>query len=140
MKSFITKILSILLAVTVLYSTSTFVVDMHFCCNQLVDMAILGKAKPCDKKIKDNTDQSSKRCLVIDQNCCSDKTFIKEGDDSIKTASFKLDAKTIVFINAFHYSYKNLFEGLEENVTPFREYAPPLIWKNILVLHETFLI
>uniref|UniRef100_UPI00404A80EC HYC_CC_PP family protein n=1 Tax=Gelidibacter sp. TaxID=2018083 RepID=UPI00404A80EC len=39
MKSFFTKILSFFLAVFILFSTSSFTVDMHFCCNKLVDMA-----------------------------------------------------------------------------------------------------
>ena len=38
------------------------------------------------------------------------------------------------------YSYINLFEGLEKNIVPFKNYSPPLIVTDIQVLDQVFLI
>ena len=45
MKQFTTKIASFSLALAVLFTTSSFAVDAHFCCNRLVDVSIFSKAQ-----------------------------------------------------------------------------------------------
>ena len=137
MKRFLTKIASITLAFVVVFATSSFTVDMHFCCNKLVDMAVFSKAKPCKDK---ETDKSSKECSLGQKDCCSNATFVKKADDNTKKAHFGFSKDTIVFLQIFFYTYVNLFEGLELKVVPFTIYDPPFLEKDILVLHETFLL
>ncbi|WP_338359237.1 HYC_CC_PP family protein [Yeosuana marina] len=140
MKSFFTKILAFSLAALILLSTSSFTVDMHFCCDKLVDMAILGKAKVCTEKIQKKK-ETSKQCTTLqEKDCCSNQSFVKTGDYTIKKANTKLEAETIIFLNTFFYVYVNLFEGLDKNIAPFKQYRPPLLFKDVQVLHETFLI
>ncbi len=139
MKSFLTKILSVSLAFVVLFATSSFTVDMHFCCNKLVDMAVLSKAKPCKDKVQES-DKSSKECSLGQKDCCTNSTFVKKADNNAKKAQFDLSTDHIVFLQTFFYTYVNLFEGLELKVVPFTTYDPPFLEKDILVLHETFLI
>lgn len=137
MKRFLHKILSITLAFVVVFATSSFTVDMHFCCNKLVDMAILGKAKPCkDKK----SDKPSKECSLGQKKCCNNLTFVKKSDNNAKKVQFDFCADTIIFLQTFFYTYANPFEGLELKVVPFTIYDPPFLEKDILVLHETFLL
>ena len=137
MKRFLHKILSITLAFVVVFATSSFTVDMHFCCNKLVDMAILSKAKPCKDK---ESDKPSKECSLGQKNCCNNVTFAKKADDSAKKAQFDLSTDNIVFLRTFFYTFTNPFEGLELKVVPFTIYDPPFLEKDILVLHETFLL
>jgi hypothetical protein len=140
MKSFFTKILSFFLAVSILFTTSSFTVDMHFCCNKLVDMAILGKAQACKDKVQ-NKDFPFKKCATFqEKGCCSSQSFLKTGDDIIKKANNELQTEDIVFLKTFFYTYINLFEGLDDNVVPFKHYRPPLLFKDIQILHETYLI
>lgn len=139
MKRFSTKILSITLAFVVVFATSSFTVDMHFCCNTLVDMAILSKAKPCKDK-EQESDKSSKECSLGQKDCCSNSSFVKKADDYAKKAQFDLGADNIVFLQTFFFTYVNLFGGLDKNIVPFLHYNSPLISKDIQVLHETFLI
>ncbi|MEZ2414977.1 hypothetical protein ACA086_08420 [Muriicola sp. E247] len=98
-----------------------------------------GEAKPCDEKLQ-NLENTTKKCSLGQKDCCSTDSFVNIGKDDLKKVSFELDSQTIVFLKAFLYTYINLFEGLEENVIPFKNYAPPWIQKDLLVLHETFLI
>ncbi len=139
MKRFLTKILSVTLAFVVVFATSSFTVDMHFCCNKLVDLAVLSKAKPCKDKEQDLS-IPSKKCSLGQMDCCSNSTLVKKADDNAKKAQLDLSTDNIVFLKTFFYTYINLFEGLELKVVPFVNYDPPWIEKDILVLHETFLI
>ena len=138
--SFFTKILSFFLAVFILFSTSSFTVDMHFCCNELVDMAFFSKAESC-KDIAQKKDNTSKQCTSIqEKDCCDNKSFVKEGDDNIKEVNYQIQTENIVFLTTFFYTYINLFEGLDKNVVPFKHYRPPLLLKDLQILHETYLI
>lgn len=139
MKRFLTKILSITLAFAVLFATSSFTLDMHFCCNKLVDAAVFGKAKPC-KDRKQDIETSTKKCSLGQMDCCSNSTFIKKASDNLDKVQFDFDANNIDFLQTFFYTYLNLFEGFELKAVPFINYDPPWIEKDLLVLHETFLI
>ena len=59
---------------------------------------------------------------------------------NLKTDLSNLTFQQQVFVTAFSYSYVNLFEGLDENIVPFKNYAPPLIVTDIQVLDQVFLI
>ncbi|AGA79378.1 HYC_CC_PP family protein [Echinicola vietnamensis] len=140
MKTFFTKILSFFLAVLILFSTSSFTVDMHFCCNQLVDIAVWNKAKTCTEKVQ-KKDSPLKQCTTLqEKDCCDNQTIVKEGDDTFKKANKISEIETLVFLNNFVYSYINLFEGLEKNTVPFKAYRPPLLSTDLVILNESFLI
>jgi hypothetical protein len=133
------KIIAISLVFAVMFATSSFTVNMHFCCNELVDIAVFTKAKVCDKAM-DTQDNSSKECSLEKKGCCDNKSFVKEGSDNFQKNSFKTENQNLVFLHKFFYTYVNLFEGLEQNIIPFRDYDPPLIPKDFQVLHEVYLI
>lgn len=140
MKRFFHKILAFTLTFAVLFSTTSFAADMHFCCDKLVDLAVFSKAKLCYEKVKKQDEKPTKECSVGQMDCCSDQTFVKQGEDNLKTVSFELDSNNVVFLKAFFYTYINLFEGLELKTVPFINYDPPWIEQDIPVLYETFLI
>jgi hypothetical protein len=133
------KILAISLTLAVMFASSSFTVSMHFCCNELVDMAILTKAKVCDNAIKAQTN-SSKECSFGKKGCCDDKSIVKEGSDDFQKISFQMENQNLVFLHTFFYTYVNLFQGLEENIVPFLNYDPPLLPKDFQVLHQVYLI
>ena len=122
-----------------MFASSSFTVSMHFCCNELVDMAVLTKAKVCDNAIKAQTN-SSKECSFEKKGCCDDKSIVKEGSDDFQKTSFQMENQNLVFLHTFFYTYVNLFQGLEENIVPFLNYDPPLIPKDFQVLHQVYLI
>lgn len=79
-------------------------------------------------------------CATIKTSCCSEKTEIIKGQDTAEKAHKTLESHQIVFLQAFVYSYVNLFEGLETHIIPFRDYTPPFLVRDISILNETFLI
>lgn len=138
MQSF-NKTIAVSLVLAVMFASSSFTVNMHFCCNKLVDMAVLNKAQVCDNAMKAQTNPS-KKCSFEKKGCCDNKSIVKEGSDNFQKTSFEMENQKLVFLNTFFYTYVNLFEGLEQNIIPFRDYDPPLIPKDLQVLHEVYLI
>ncbi|MBK5192814.1 MAG: hypothetical protein JJE07_06300 [Flavobacteriaceae bacterium] len=136
MKKGFQKSVSTVLALLVLVSTFSFTVDKHFCGSFLVDQAVFSKALTCcmDMHSHSGTD-------VMDQdNCCSNQNISVKGQDELKISFNSMDFDQQVFITAFTFSFNNLFEGLPQQVIPYKNYTPPLIVKDIPVLNDTFLI
>jgi hypothetical protein len=131
MKRLFHKIFAFTLAFAVLFSTTAFAADMHFCCDKLVDLAVFRKVKSCDEKVKQQDEKSTKECSLGQKDCCSNQTFVKQGEDNLKSDSFELDANKVVFLKAFFYTNVNLFQGLELKTVPLINYYPPWIERDI---------
>ncbi|REE80748.1 hypothetical protein BX611_2401 [Lutibacter oceani] len=138
MRQFFTKITAVLMAFVVLFSTMSFTISEHFCGDYLVDSALFSKAESCGMEMQKPS--PTKDCSINKDNCCSDILKQFEGQSELKTDVFKLNFEQQVFITSFVCSYINLFEGLEENIIPFKDYSPPFIVKDIQTLDEIFLI
>lgn len=131
------KVLSFLMAFVVLFSTMSFTVDMHYCGNTLIDTAVFKQAETCGMKMES---PSTKDCSITKKNCCSNEQISIDGQDELQLLVDKVSFDQQVFVAAFIYSYSNLFEDLEKDVTNFGEYPPPLIVRDIYKLDETYLI
>lgn len=142
MKTIFNKILATLMAFVVLISTLSFTVDMHYCGGVLVETAIFQKAKGCGMEMKSGIAQeNNKGCSITKKGCCKDEHIIVDGQDELKLDTFdKLTTEQQAVVASYFYTYINLFEGLENNIVPFRHYTPPLVVKNIQKLDETYLI
>lgn len=104
-------------------------------------MKFLGKAKVCELGFQNpNQDKPSKKSSVQYEGCCNGKTLIKKGNDNLKKGTVEFETETYVFQNRFFNSNTNLFEGLQESVVPFLDYTPPLIFEDMQLLHQVFLI
>ncbi|MBA6154388.1 HYC_CC_PP family protein [Gelidibacter maritimus] len=138
MKSFFHKILSVTLATLVLFTTMSFTLDMHYCGDTLVDFSLFDDLTTCGME----TQVPTKACgnELTEKSCCSELQIVMEGQDDLKLTFDTLNLEQQAFVAAFFYSYINLFEGLDENIVPFRDYNPPFLIRDIQKLHETYLI
>ena len=137
MKQVLHKTAPILMAFVVLFSTTSFTIDMHYCGDTLVDTAIFHKVKTCGMEMQQ---PSSKGCSITKKNCCSDKQMIVDGQDQLQLQVDKISFEQQVFIASFVYTYRNLFEGFDKETTLFQEYKPPLVAKQLYKIDETYLI
>ena len=137
MKQVIHKIASIIMAFVVLFSTMSFTIDMHFCGNTLVDTAIFHKAETCGMEMENPT---NKDCSISKKNCCSNKQINVEGSNELQNSVDKITLKQQLVLATFIYTYVNLFEGLDNKVSAYEEYEPPLIIEEIFKIDETYLI
>ncbi len=137
MKQVFHKIASILMASVVLLSTMSFTIDMHYCGGTLVDTAIFSKAKTCGMEMEK---PSTKNCAITKKNCCSDKQVVIDGQDELKLSLDVLSFEQQQFITSFIHTCVNLFESVEEDFNSYRDYAPPLVVKELYKIDETYLI
>ena len=139
MKSVIHKILSISMAFVVLLSTMSFTLNMHYCGDTLVETAIFNKAKGCGMEMEMEK-PSTEGCSITKKNCCNDEQLVVDGQDELQLQVDKITFDQQVFITSFVYTYINLFEGLDNNVSTYEEYKPPLVVRQIFKIDETYLI
>jgi hypothetical protein len=136
MKKGFYKSVSTVLALLVLVSTFSFTVDKHFCGSFLVDQAVFSKALSCGMDMPSHSGTD----LMYHDNCCRNQNISVDGQDELNISFNSMDFDLQVFITAFTFSFNNLFEGLPQQVIPYKNYTPPLIVKDIPVLNDTFLI
>lgn len=136
MKQVFHKIMSFALVFVLLFSTMSFTVNMHYCGGTLVETALLQKAKGCGM---DMDNSSTEGCSINKKNCCDDKQLSVEGQDELQLNIDKISFEQQVFLASFVYTYINLFEGLDKDVS-FEEYKPPLVIRRIYKIDETYLI
>jgi len=137
MKQVFHKIMALSMAFVVLFSTTSLAFNMHYCGDILVETAIFNKAEGCGMDMETPTTNT---CSITNKNCCDDKQLVIEGQDELQQTVNKLSFEQQVFIARFVYSYINLFEGLENNVSTYEEYKPPLVIRQLYKIDETYLI
>ncbi|MDF1516414.1 MAG: hypothetical protein RQ864_02770 [Lutibacter sp.] len=138
MKQLLRKISASLMAFIVLLSTMSFTVSEHYCGHTLVDTALFSKAESCGMDLQKTTPMD--RNSIHKDNCCKDELKQFMGQNELNTSFSSLNFEQQVFVASFTYAYLNLFEGLKENIIPFKYYTPPLLVTDILVLDQVFLI
>jgi len=137
MKQITHKILAFAMAFVVLFSTTSFALNMHYCGDTLVETALFNKAKGCGMEMQN---PSTEGCSITKKNCCDDKQLVVEGQDELQLQVNKISFDQQVFLASFVYTYILLFDGIENNVSSFEAYKPPLVIRQIFKLDETYLI
>ncbi|WP_233450964.1 HYC_CC_PP family protein [Hanstruepera ponticola] len=137
MKKFFHKIMSLVMAFVVLFSTMSFTMNMHYCGGALVETAIFQKAKGCGMEMEKPAIEG---CSITKKNCCDDKQLAIEGQDELQLQFDKITFEQQVFITSFIHTYINLFEGFDKDITSYEKYEPPLVIRRIYKIDETYLI
>jgi hypothetical protein len=137
MKQVFHKILSLAMAFVVLFSTMSFTMNMHYCGDTLVETAIFHKAKGCGMEMEK---PSTKDCTVTKKNCCNDEQLVIDGQDELQLQIDKISFEQHLFIASFVYTYINLFEVIDNNITSYETYKPPLVIRQLYKIDETYLI
>lgn len=125
------------MAFVVLFSTMSFSLNMHYCGDTLVETAIFNKAKGCGMEMEKPAKEG---CTISKKNCCNDKQVLVDGQNELQIQFDTISLEQQVFIASFVYSYMNLFQGLDSNISSYEAYEPPLVSKEIFKLDETYLI
>ncbi|MEN8817249.1 MAG: hypothetical protein ABF274_10340 [Nonlabens sp.] len=126
-----------IMAVIVLCSTLSFNVHKHFCGPFLKDISVIVPSHGCEMETNNPKDLCK---ISVEKSCCNDVVELVKGQDDLKISTFNFDLDQQQFLIAFTYSYISSFAGDElENVT-FKAYSPPLVIRDLPVLHQSFLI
>jgi len=138
MKNYSHKITSLFLALLVLGSTMSFSVDKHFCGDHLIDVAIFGKAAPCEMMQALDAKYGSDTFKKMD--CCKNEQTVFEGQDALKIQLDHLTTDQILFLKAFTHSYTYLFSETDDHTISLTSHPPPLIIEDYQVAYNQYLI
>lgn len=128
------------MALIVLFSTMSFSVDMHFCGDHLVDFSIIGNVDNCMMQMKKSEPVDPCTSMNMTMDCCSDVELTHKGQDDLKISFDKIALDQQVFLSTLHYFDIHLFEGYDQDVILFKDYSPPRLIRDTLILDQTFLI
>ena len=121
----------------VFLSTMSFTMNMHYCGDALVETVFFKDAQGCGMKMDIPLDND---CSVSKENCCSDKQIAADGIDDLKQSLEHLTLKQQQFVALLTYTYYSLFKESTQSNDTFLSYKPPLVYKQIYKVDESYLI
>jgi hypothetical protein len=139
MKEIFHKTMSIIMALVVLFTTTSFTMDMHYCGDKMVDFSFFHNVETCVME-KAEIASTCENPELSKKSCCTDDQFTVDGQDNLKNNFSKLTFEQQIFVASFVYAYIRLFEGTASNEVHFFDYAPPFVKRDVQVLHQSFLI
>ena len=138
----ILQLVSMAMAVLVLFSTLSISIEKHYCGEHLVDVAIFSEAESCGMEMADmDLSTSEDGPSISKKTCCTDVVNLLEGQDELSVEKTKeLSQHQKVFLFSFTYVFSGLFELEPQQQVPFEHYAPPNVIEDIQALNQVFLI
>ena len=138
---FLNKILALILAFIVIFSSLSFTVEKHVCMDEVTDVSFFTEADSCGMQDDEcKPEETGETSSFDEKNCCTNIHELIQGNQQEQQAIDGFEISQVPFIIAYAYTYLNLFEDNIDN-SPFTDYSsPPLNDKDIQVLYQTFLI
>jgi len=125
------KVISLMMAFLVLLSTVSFTIEKHFCGDTLIDSAIFSQAQGCGMEMS-STEK---------KQCCKDELELVKGQDKLKLSKFEeISLHHQVIFSSFAYSFLNLFDFIDKEIVPHKDYSPPHLVTDIQILDQVFII
>ncbi len=135
--------MAFMLAIVVLFTSTGFSIDMHYCQNELKSVAFFGEAESChsEKMGTECPNHKSMSSTHDEDDCCHNETIILKSDNDLVTMDFAdLTTHQVHFVLAYvHYFIASILAPptteLEFNLA---ESPPPE--RDFQVLFQSFLI
>ncbi|MBT2159812.1 HYC_CC_PP family protein [Zobellia barbeyronii] len=137
MKDVLHRIVSLVMAVLLLTTTTSWKVEKHYCMGHLVDVAFFGEAQDCGMSMTLDEEIES---TVEKMSCCNSEVIAKKGQEDVKPSTNDFDLDQEIFFAAYVYSFIGLFEPVVQKNSDYTHYLPPKIVKDIQLLDAVFLI
>ena len=130
----IRKIGNLLLALMVLLSSVSWILEEHYCMGRLVEVSFFTEAQGCGMEMDNSGDDSDSF------SCCDNQTLLIDGQDHVKLVKDQVDYAQ-PDLNLNWYFVYSPFVLSSPDLIPVPNYRPPpLFVKDIQVLHEVYLI
>jgi len=126
-----------LLAAVVLTSTLSFSVHKHFCGPFLKDVSIILPSHGCGME---TTGMADNCAISLEKKCCNDIIEVVQGQDDLKITWHNFSLEQQQFITLFTNTYLFTITGDYREKHTFIAYSPPLVTRDIPVLHQSFLL
>lgn len=130
------SIWSIVFAVLVLFSSSSFMVGIHLCAGHVQDIAWFTHAKDCGMMA------AVPQCHRNESKpCCENEAIVHKGDDfKASVNGVVLPHLPVVDIELPHVLLSEIVPPLKLTKIPFHNYDPPLREADLTVSFRVFLI
>lgn len=153
-KIFSYKLIALSMAFLMFSTSIGFSMDFHFCGDKLESISLFGRAEPCEmtqvkkEKITDHAccgapKKEVKKCTntsMENGSCCHHETLVLDNTGDIKAFDFSLEqVQQVIVLGVLFVPNFNLFEVSVEQPN-YTHYRPPLISKDISILHQVFRI
>ena len=137
MKHFFNKTGSFSLALIVLLSSFSFIINKHICGGEVANVTFFINADNCGMEMQVCKNDTSKQETSFQKEpCCKDVSELIRGNENNQQAKeFKLNAKKIEFLTLFPYLFINKFKETT-SISKYVTYKPPLVFKNIQSLFQ----
>ena len=134
---FLRKLGNLSLALLVLLSTVSWTVEEHYCMGRLIEVSFFTEAHGCGMEM-DDTDAEDNGLESF--SCCDEETLLFDGQDQVKLVKDQADyAQPQLSLN--RYFVYSPFVITSPDLIPVPNYRPPpLIVRDIQLLHEVYLI
>ncbi|MEQ8706006.1 MAG: hypothetical protein RIC19_18900 [Phaeodactylibacter sp.] len=138
------------MAVLLLTSSVSFAVDMHFCKGELKSISFWGKAPSCHEQATAKITCPHHQKMMADKgeaalkksNCCDNHTVQVEAEHERQTQTsgeLELKPSSQQFLLAYTCAFL-LPQPAILSSTRYQHYKPPLIYTDIPVLTQSFLL
>ncbi len=124
------------MALVLLLSTVSWTIEKHTCMGRVMDVALFAKAKDCGMGVAMQAMEED----TEENHCCGEEIVTLQGQDDLKISFNDISLDKQAFLIAFTSPYAGLFTTVEQQPITSEQYPPPLLFKDIQLLHETFLI
>ena len=130
------SILSLVFAVLVLFSSSSFIVGIHLCAGHVQDIALFTHAEDC------GMEAAIPIChKPASKPCCENKAVVHDGDDfKASINGVMLSQIQAIDLELPHILLSEIIPSLELTTTQFYNYDPPLRQADLTVSLQVFLI
>ena len=147
------RIIALMMAFLMLFTSTSFAMDMHYCGGELKSVSFFGKAKTCHD-LAAEFEKSTKSCphhkkMVTknegcseDKDCCSNKTVILQFEQDQKTqyVHYVVNKELKQFVIAYVSAFLSDRYDNKGHAANYILYRPPIIQEDIQVLYQTFLL
>jgi len=130
------KIQALLLAFLMLVSTVSWTIEKHYCFGSLIDIAFFHEADTCGMDI------GLVNATVDEEGnlCCEHEVITIPGQDNLKISYYDIDLGQQMFIGAYVAYHLYQFLPESQHLSPYVDYPPPILVKDIHILDQVFLI
>lgn len=144
------RIFALTMALVMFTSSVNLAMDMHYCLGKLKSVSFVGKAETCHDMMSSEMSDcpqyqefmgKTKECSLDRKDCCENKSVHIQSDvDELETSSElvvsqQLQNFVIAYVEVF---LKNNY--VQKTSQSFQYYHPPVVVKDIPVLHQSFLL
>lgn len=138
MRSYFHKALSTILALIVMFSTLSFSVEKHVCMGTVTDVSYFLEAENCGM-IEDKDQALDSQNEINKIPCCDDVQVLFPGNNLEQQALESLKIEKTYFALAYVITSFGLIDELRHDKKIIIQ-PPPILSKDLVILHQTFLI